>query len=126
MQDLVYDTGALIALEADDRAAWLIHRRALWAGGQILVPAPVLAQAWRGGPQALLSRALVGCLVRVMDERQAREVGRLLAGAGGSDVVDAAVVVLAGATGSDVVTSDVGDLSALVEAGGLRIRLLAV
>ena len=63
-----YDTGMLLAVERGQRLASGLHRRALDRGVTITVPAPVLAQAWRGGPQATLSRALRGCTVAVLDE----------------------------------------------------------
>jgi hypothetical protein len=45
---LTYDTGALIAAEANRRDLWALHARALQRGILPLVPAVVLAQGWRG------------------------------------------------------------------------------
>ncbi len=108
-----YDTGMLLAVERGQRLASGLHRRALDRGVTITVPAPVLAQAWRGGPQATLSRALRGCTVAVLDEARARSVGALCALAGTADVVDAAVVVGALERGDVVLTSDPQDLARL-------------
>jgi hypothetical protein len=80
------------------------------------VPSTVLAQAWRGGPQAHLSRLLAGCVVRPFTEFQARECGRLLARNSSADIVDASVVVVARERGEVVLTSDLADLTSLSQA----------
>lgn len=118
-----YDAGMLVAAERRQRSAWLLHKRALANGVPITVPAAVLAQVWRGGPQAALSRLLQGCAIEPLDDIGARSAGAVCAIARSADVVDASVVV--GALGRDdvVVTSDVDDLAGLVEAIGQRVRL---
>ncbi len=65
---IVYDAGALIAAERRDRPMWALHDGALRRRLSPLVPAGVLAQAWRGGPQANLSRLIAGCTVWTLDE----------------------------------------------------------
>jgi anti-sigma B factor antagonist len=54
---------------------------ALVARGLVLtVPAPVVAQSWRGSArQVQLARLLAGCDVEALDEQQARSVGALAA-----------------------------------------------
>ncbi len=118
MSGYTYDTGVLIAAERSDRLVWAVHRRLLERGDSPSVPSTVLAQAWRGGPQADLSRLLAGCVVRPFAEAQARETGRLLARAVSSDIVDASVVIVARERGEVVLTSDQGDLKALSRALG--------
>ena len=118
---MTYDTGALIAAEAGSRTMWALHLRALQRGRRPVVPAVVLAQGWRGGPQAALSRLLRGCRVETLDEGSARAAGRACARSATRDVVDAAVVVGALTRGDLVVTSDPGDLQRI--AAGLRRRL---
>src|SRR5205823_9747863 len=55
------------------------------------VPAPVLAETWRGGPRsAPLSRLLAMCDVEPMVEDDARRVGDLAGRARHHDVVDVA------------------------------------
>jgi hypothetical protein len=66
-----YD-GALLAAEANRRELWAIHARSLQRGERPVVPAGVLGQAWRGGPQAQLSRLLRGCRIEDLDEGRAR------------------------------------------------------
>jgi len=126
MTTLVYDAGALSAAEANDQRMWRMHEEALVRGDPVVVAAPVLAQAWRGGPQPLLSRLLHGCLVEAMDEAVARAAGRTCGKAGSSDVVDATVAVLAVRHSAEVVTSDRKDIESLSHAIGLRIVLRVV
>lgn len=123
MNGLVYDAGALIGAERRAVQLWALHDEALAAGVQPIVPAGVLGQAWRGGPQALLSRLLAGCVVESLDENAGRAVGRLLGVAGTSDVVDAHVVITAVRYRSAVITSDAGDLRPLVDAADGRVAL---
>lgn len=120
---LTYDTGSLIAAERSDRHMWALHRRALELGLVPTVPSGVLAQAWRGGPQAQLSRMLAGCRVEPLDEARARSAGFACAEAGLSDVVDASVVVGAAARDDLIVTSDHGDLARLANALGVEVKI---
>ncbi|MBO0843566.1 MAG: PIN domain nuclease, partial [Nocardioides sp.] len=69
MSGLTYDTGALIAAERDARDLWALHEAALRRGVVPTVPAGVLGEAWRGGPQAKLSRLLKGCRTEPLDDR---------------------------------------------------------
>jgi hypothetical protein len=122
----VYDTGALAA-ERRDRRMLRIHARALKAGLIPKVPAPVLAQAWRGGPQPHLSSLLRGCEISVMDDDLARTVGAVLAKTRTTDVVDAtAVAIAAQRPGGRVVTSDPNDLRAIAVASGNRVDVVTV
>ena len=123
MSGLTYDAGALIAAERDDRRVWALHRRALERGLVPTVPAGVLGQGWRGGPQARMSRLLKGCRIEPLDEARARAAGVACARAKSSDVVDASVVVGAAARSDLVVTSDPGDLERLRDALRVGLRL---
>lgn len=120
---IVYDAGALVAAERSTRSIWALHDAALRRDVTPLVPAGVLAQVWRGGPQPQLSRLLSGCRVASLDESLARAAGTLCGQAGTSDVVDASVVVLAQAMRAAIVTGDAGDLAALAGAAGWSIKL---
>ena len=117
-----YDTGALLAAEANRRELWVLHSRSLLRGERPVVPAPVLAQAWRGGPQAALSRLLHGCVVEDFDEARARAAGVVCARSGTRDIVDAMVVAGALARGDLVVSSDADDLERIASALGASIR----
>jgi predicted nucleic acid-binding protein len=123
MPGVVYDTGALLAAERADLALATLHAQLAGVGARPMVPAVVLAQAWRGGPQPRLSRLLEGCLVVPNDERIARSAGAACASARTADVVDAIVVVVAAALGAAVVTNDHDDLRHLAEAIGATVPL---
>jgi len=122
MEGVTYDTGALIAAEQADSNVWRIHRQAIDRGIKPIVPAGLLAPAWRGGPQALLSRLLGACRIEDLDKERARSAGAACALAGTADIVDASVAVSAGGRGDIVVTSDHDDLARLSEALGARLR----
>jgi predicted nucleic acid-binding protein len=115
---VTYDTGALIAAERDSKSVWSLHRELLEQEMRPTLPTVVLGQAWRGGPQARLSRLVSGCRVEPFTEQQARSAGKALAASGASDLIDAAVVVTALARGDLVVTSDPDDLRRIAAAIG--------
>jgi hypothetical protein len=120
---IIYDAGALVAAERNVRPLWALHDAALRHDVSPLVPAGVLAQVWRGGPQANLSRLLAGCTVTPLDASLARAAGTLCGQARTSDVVDASVVVLARVMAAPVVTGAVADLRVLAGAAGWPITL---
>ena len=124
MSGLTYDTGALVAAERQDRRLWVLHRRSLERGRRPTVPAAVLAQAWRGAPQAELSRLLAGCSIEDLDDARSRAAGAACARAGTSDVVDASVVVGAVARNDLVISSDRQDLARIARAIGSRLDVL--
>jgi hypothetical protein len=126
MSGVTYDTGALVAAEKHDRTLWALHKRALDRGIRPTVPAGVLAQAWRGGPQAELSRFLLGCRIDALTEAAGRACGAACARSRRSDVVDASVVVGALVRGDVVFTSDPGDLGAIASALGKELTVHAV
>lgn len=118
----VLDAGALIALDRGDRDVWSLVTAAHRAGRRPTVPAPVIAQAWRGTARhARLATLLSGVDVVVADEPLCRRAGELLGGTGTADVLDA-LVALASADrpGSEVLTSDPEDIHRLLQALGVR------
>jgi hypothetical protein len=121
---VTYDTGALVAADRGERRMWARHRALLAMREVPTTPAPVVAQAWRGGGrQALLARLLVGCGIEPLDEDQARAVGALAARAATTDIVDAAVVEGALRRRDTVVSSDPADLTRIATAVGRRLEL---
>jgi hypothetical protein len=121
---LVLDSGALVALERNERPMWVRLKAAQLAGDLPITHAGVLGQVWRGGPrQARLSQALAGIDVRALDEPLGRAAGQLLALAGLADVVDAAVALLA-LDGDEIVTVDRDDLEQLAAASGRHVELI--
>jgi predicted nucleic acid-binding protein len=126
MKAVVYDSGALIAADKNDRTMWAEHRVRLEMGIVPSVPAPVVAQVSRSPQQAQLRRLLRGCDVVSFDEKGAHRAGALLAKSKTSDVVDAAVVAFAADREALVVTSDPRDLARLATAIRAPIRILDI
>jgi hypothetical protein len=117
LRGFTLDTGALIALERRDPFVdALIERAGAVPDAVLHVPAAVAAQAIRDlRRQARLARLLKSPQTRVvpLDARMAFVAGMLLGRRGGSDVVDASVVLCARIHGQGVVTSDPADLRRL-------------
>lgn len=121
---LVLDSGALVALERNERPMWARLKAAQLAGDLPLTHAGVLGQVWRGGSrQARLSQALASIDVRALDEPLGRAAGQLLAVSGLTDVIDAGVVLLA-TDGDEIVTVDREDLEQLAAASGRHVELI--
>ncbi len=113
----VLDAGALIALDRGDRDTWALLTEVHRMGQRPVVPAPVLAQAWRGGPrQARLAKVLSAAELIVADGPLSRRAGELLGRAKTSDVLDALVALAAqDRPGYEVLTSDPKDIHHLLQ-----------
>lgn len=121
----VLDSGALIALERDDRAMWRRLKSAFLASQIPITHGGVVGQAWRGSSprSALLAKALAGIEVQPLDEGLGKRAGELLARAKKNDVIDAALVLLA-SDGDTIVTSDAADLETLARSAGRVVDLV--
>ena len=120
---LVLDTGALIAIDRGDRHVTAMLKVARVHELPVRTSAAVVAQVWRNGArQSDLARALSGIEAVSLDPRTAKELGTLLAAAGGRDVVDAHVARLV-SEGDQVLTSDSGDIQRLLTAR--RVKAVA-
>ncbi|MGA3218482.1 MAG: twitching motility protein PilT [Acidimicrobiales bacterium] len=128
MAGVTYDTGALIAGEGNDRRMWALHMGFIAEEVVPVAPAPVVAEAWRGGPrQASLARMLAGCEIEPMSPDQARRVGELAGRAGHDDIVDVAVVEGAVRRGGDViVTSNASHIRKVATSAGKRLTIEVV
>lgn len=124
---LIYDTGALIAAEANDRRMWALHARALQRGILPAVPAGCVVEAWRGGRQPNLSRLLDGCEVEALTGDHAKRAGALRRALPNSiGPVDATVAEAAARRGAAVVTSDRPDVEQLAQAARRRIQIIDI
>lgn len=124
---LVYDTGALIAAERNDRRMWALHARAMQRGVLPIVPAGCVVEAWRASGQTGLSRLLDGCEIEALAADPARRAGalrRTLTGTIGP--IDATVVESALRRGAAVVTSDRSDIEQLAAAARRRLQVIDV
>lgn len=122
MNGVTYDTGALIAADRNDRRMWALQAGFLALEVSPTVPAPVLAEAWRGGArQASLARLLALCTTESLTEEQAKSVGTLVARARHDDIVDVTVVEGAIRRQDAVVTSNPTHIRMIADA--IRSRL---
>jgi predicted nucleic acid-binding protein len=117
---VVFDAGALIALERNDRSLWAVLRLAALDGTDVLVPSTVIGQVWRGtARQTTLARALQYCAMASFDA-SAREVGELCGRTRTNDICDAHVALVAATRGDALYTSDPEDMRRLIPACGRR------
>ena len=124
---VVYDTGALIAAEENDRRMWALHARAMQRGVLPVVPAGCVVEAWRGGRQTNLSRLLEGCEIEPLAAEPAKRAGalrRTVADAIGP--IAATVVESAVRRSAAVVTSDRGDIEQLASAARRRVQIIDI
>ena len=122
---MILDSGALVALERNDRSMWRRLKATQRAGVAPITHGGVVGQVWRGGSgrQALLARAFRAIATIPLDDDLGRRSGLLLARSGLTDAIDAAVVALA-THGDQIMTSDPDDISTLVEATGRRVDVI--
>ncbi len=124
---VVLDTGALLAIERGDRRIAALLKMELAAGRSPKTHGGVIGQVWRGGAgrQARLAKALQGVEIVAIDDALGRRIGILLGRSGGTDVIDAGVVLVAD-DGDEVLTGDRADLRELAAAAGRRLDLVEV
>lgn len=131
MNTLVLDSGALIALDRNDRNVWAMLRVAADEHSGVLAPAGAIAQAWRDGArQVLLVRALQHCDEVGLDGTVARGAGVLCARSRTADVIDASIAfAAAGAARTDptaIITSDPKDMRRLVRVLNADVAIVAI
>lgn len=125
---VTFDAGGLIAVERGDTEIRALIRVLVEAGTPILIPAPVVAEVWRGGAgrQARLARFLNAGVrsgdIQIIDVtfEAAKEVGMILARAPMS-VADAAVCHSALSARGPVVTSDPSDIQQVIPLDRLKV-----
>lgn len=126
MAALVFDSGALIAIERGDRKVAALLATAVKSGADAVTSTACVARVWRDpARQARLTRTLTGFVEHDLDRTRARVCGVLLARSETSDIADAAVSLLAN-DGDTILTSDPQDLERLLDATGTRARIRAV
>ncbi len=127
MGGVTYATGALVAAERSNRRMWALHAGYLALEVIPAVPAPVLAEAWRGGSrQANLARFLRMCDIEPMSEDLARHVGVLAGKSRHDDIVDVAVVEGAVRRGDAIVTSNVTHIRKVTDAADAALRIASI
>ncbi|HWH11006.1 MAG TPA: hypothetical protein VG165_07755, partial [Solirubrobacteraceae bacterium] len=94
MAGLTLDAGALIAYERADGRIREILALAFARGIVPTVPAIALAEVWRGDAEnARVGRLLKACGVESLDERRARDAGKLRRATPGAGTIDACIAV---------------------------------
>jgi predicted nucleic acid-binding protein len=116
--EIVLDAGGLIAFERAAEGIAAVIQQAARIGATLVIPASVLAQAWRGGPRAArLAQLVANSVSDPLDEPRARQIGERLATREATDIADAHVVCCALDRGAVLVTSDKTDMEALAGPG---------
>jgi predicted nucleic acid-binding protein len=116
MTGATLDTGALIALESGSTRMAVLVEEALASRAELVIPAGVVAQAWRGGGrQARIARLLRTSNTSIisLDAKMALRVGARCATTRTADIVDVSVAICARDRGQPVVTSDPDDIAAI-------------
>jgi hypothetical protein len=127
MSGVTYDTGALISADHNDRRMWALHAGFLAEEVSPTVPAPVLAEAWRGGSrQASMARFMAPCTLEPMSEQQAKAVGVLTRKAHHDDIVDVTVVEGALRRQDAIVTSNDSHIRKIADAVRARVTIARV
>jgi predicted nucleic acid-binding protein len=122
---LVLDSGALVAAEKDQRIEAVI-RKWLREGARVLIPAPAIAEAIRGGPRDAAANRIIKAVTAVAttSETIARSAGERLGRRGSSETVDALVVAIAEAHfATDILTSDPRNIRSLA---GTQVNVIAL
>lgn len=115
MAGLTLDAGALIAYERGDARIREILATAYARGLVPAIPAIALAEVWRGDAKdARVARLLKASSVEVVDERSAREAGRLRRTTPGAGTVGACIATGVRRRGDALATSDPDDMRALL------------
>jgi hypothetical protein len=121
---VTYGTGALIAADRNDRTMWALHAGFLAEEAVVTVPAPAIAEAWRGGSrQANLARLLALCEIEDLSYSQARQVGVLAGKAGHDDIVDVTVVEGALRRHDAIITSNPTHIRSIANAVDARLTI---
>lgn len=110
---MIVDAGPFIVDgENVNSRLWALIKRATDRGDDLHTTHPVLAQVWRDpARQANLARAVRYFDIHPLDE--SATIGRRIAEAGTTDVVDAHLVVVAESLGTFILTGDPDDMSRL-------------
>jgi len=115
---LTLDAGALIAYERGEARVREILAVAYARGLVPTIPATALAEVWRGDAKdARLARLLKACSIEVVDERLAREAGRLRRVTPGAQTTDACIAVGVSRRRDAIATSDPTDMRRLLGPG---------
>ena len=124
MAGLTLDAGALIAYERGEARIREILATAYARGLVPTIPAIALAEVWRGDAKdARVARLLKASAIETVDERLAREAGRLRRATQDAGAIDACIAVGVRRRRDAIATSDPEDMRTLL---GPSFTILAV
>jgi predicted nucleic acid-binding protein len=106
---IVFDTGALIALERRQRTALEVLRIAADDGDELIVPAAALAEWWRAGKREKERSRIVRAFLFESPSLQVARLAGVAMGLVGAGLGDALVMAGASIQGDVVYTSDMHD-----------------
>ena len=111
---VMFDTGALIALERGHHRMRSIHRLAVEGGFDMVAPTPVIAEWWRSGRGEKERIRILRTLIQEPPDSYVARLAGAAIGEVSAGVVDA-LVMAAASIGSDTVyTADLSDLKRLL------------
>jgi predicted nucleic acid-binding protein len=122
---LALDSGALITAEKDSRVEAVI-RKWLREGARVLIPAPSLAEAIRGGPKDAAANRIIKAVNHIAStsEAIARDAGARLGAKRSTETIDALVVATAETyLATDILTTDPSDIR---ELAGSHVNVIAL
>jgi predicted nucleic acid-binding protein len=112
MQGITFDTGALIALERQERRMRDVYLTTAMTGSTVTVPTPVIVEWWREHGRRG-EQLLRGMDLEPLTPRIAKLAGDAIKATPGATAIDAIVMASAAQRGDIVYTSDVEDLESL-------------
>ncbi len=112
---VMFDTGALIALERGHHHMRKVHRLAVDTGFQMVAPTPVIAEWWRAGRREKERLRILRTLVQEPPDGYVARLAGVAIGQVSAGVVDALVMAAASIQSDTVYTSDLDDLERLLE-----------
>jgi predicted nucleic acid-binding protein len=125
MGHVVYDSGALIAIDSGNELSFRRHLNRISRRERVIVPTPVAAEVVRDPQrQARVMLTLQSCNIVPFEASHTAPVGRLLARSGTADVVDGFVALKAAEADAVVITSDQGDIRHLLDTLGANLEVL--
>jgi hypothetical protein len=112
---VMFDTGALIAIERGQHRMRSVHRLAVEHGFDMVAVTPVIAEWWRAGRGEKERSRILRTLVQEPPDGYVARLAGAAIGEVSAGVVDALVMAAASIRGDTVYTSDLKDLVRLLE-----------
>jgi rRNA-processing protein FCF1 len=112
---VLFDTGALIALERGHHRMRAVHRLAVDSGFDMVAPTPVIAEWWRRGRREKERLRILRTLVQEPPDAHVAKLAGVAIGEVSAGVVDALVMAAASIRCDVVYTSDLDDMERLLE-----------